>query len=194
MAYTSRLPPLLAAVYSYISSLFAHAHRSSLSGRKAFPRSMSFSSIRALSFVCLVCLSSLIHLVEAACGGVHEAEFNANGFPQGQYGELYTAVRCILHGYNCDANVFPPMAKGASANDKSKLIAYYGANISNWCVGMVKDFSHIFDSEVSNKARMTMAPSNPPFTSYFSCTITVSFRPTAAMEYEECNGYELHVF
>jgi surface protein len=36
---------------------------------------------------------------QVACGNPGKAEFNAVGtsFPQGQYGQLYSAVRCILH-------------------------------------------------------------------------------------------------
>jgi hypothetical protein len=128
---------------------------------KALPRSMFISSIRALAlaFLCLVGLS-MIHMVDAACGGTGQANFNAIGtnFQQGEYGELYSAVRCILNGQNCATNVnglevYPPEAKGATGSDTSKLTAYYGANISNWCVGLVKDFSLIFRFEVSNKSR-----------------------------------------
>jgi hypothetical protein len=102
---------------------------------------MFVSSIRALAFFCLVGLS-MIHLVDAACGDLHEADFNAAGtnLPQGRDGELYCAVRCILDGLYCNVNkdglvVYPDAARGSSESDSVNLKAYYGADISNWCVG-----------------------------------------------------------
>jgi hypothetical protein len=121
-----------------------------------------FLSIRALAF--LVCLGlSLTLQTEAACGESGQAQFHANStFPQGNNGELYCAVRCILNGQYCDVNqqgkeVYPIEAKGASGSDKSKLTAYYGANISNWCVGLVENFSNTFLEQVSNVWQRTMA-------------------------------------
>jgi surface protein len=136
---------------------------------------MFVSSIRALAFVCLVGFSSMIHLVDAACGDIHEAQFNApaTSLLQGQDGELYCAVKCLLHGQYCDTNqngvvVLPAAARGT---DSANLKNYYGVDISNWCVGLVKDFSYVFYGEVSNMARMTRATSNRPFTSSYFCVV-----------------------
>jgi hypothetical protein len=114
-----------------------------------------FTSIRLLAFVCLVGLSMTFQ-ADAACGDKGHAQFNAVGttFRQGVYGELYCAVKCILHGKNCVTNrfgaeVYPAEARGTYAGDTSRLVAYYGDDISHWCVGLVKDFSYIFESEVS---------------------------------------------
>jgi hypothetical protein len=119
-------------------------------------RSMFVSSIRSFAFVCLVCLSMVVQAY-ATCGASGHAKFNAVGtnHPQGYDGELYCAVRCILHNRNCATNsqgidIYPTEAKGGSESDMSKLIGYYGSDISNWCVGLVKDFSYVFQSEVSN--------------------------------------------
>jgi hypothetical protein len=117
-----------------------------------------FLSIRVLALACLVVLS-LIHQADAACGGAgqFQHDFNAMGtnLPQGQDGELYCAVRCILHGDYCVTNyngdeVYPAAAKGTSERDMSNLKAYYGPSISDWCVGQVEDFSYVFYNEVSN--------------------------------------------
>jgi hypothetical protein len=110
-----------------------------------------FFSIGALAFLLFVGLS-MIHLVDAVCGDSGQAEFNKNGFPQGPDGELYCAVQCILHGDFCGTNqygadVYPAAARGF---DSTNLKAYYGPDISSWCVGLVTDFSFIFQNEVSN--------------------------------------------
>jgi hypothetical protein len=112
---------------------------------------MFVSSIGDLAFFFLVCLS-MIHHAHAACGDPGQAEFNKNGFPQGPDGELYCAVRCILHGDYCGTNqygadVYPAAARGS---DSTNLKAYYGPDISNWCVGLVTDFSFVFQNQVSN--------------------------------------------
>jgi hypothetical protein len=117
------------------------------------PLSM-YLSIRALAFACLVSLS-MVFQADAACGDIHEAKFNANGFKQGFDGELYCAVKCILHNQYCMTNsngddVYPLDARGSSQSDSGPLKAYYGDHISNWCVGLVKDFTAVFQDEVSN--------------------------------------------
>jgi hypothetical protein len=103
----------------------------------------------------------------SVCGDLGHAEFNTNGLKQGQDGELYCAVRCILHGQYCNANkdgvdVYPIAARGS---DSTNVKLYYGANISTWCVGEVKDFSFVFQNEVSNVWRVTVwQKSIRPFT------------------------------
>jgi surface protein len=126
---------------------------------------MFFSSIHSLAFVGLVGLLSMIYLdlVDAACGGPGPAEFNADGtLPQGENGELFCAVRCILQGDYCVTNdggaeVYPAAAKGSYEGDTAKLTDFYGSNISNWCVGLVKDFSYVFDNVVSYVRRRKRA-------------------------------------
>jgi surface protein len=115
---------------------------------------MFVSSIRALALLALAGFT-LIHLVDAACGVTGHKEFNANGLPQGENGELYCAVRCILKGQYCNTNnagtfVYPVEARGPSQSDSTNLTAYYGDDISNWCVGLVQDFTKVFNAEVSN--------------------------------------------
>jgi hypothetical protein len=101
-----------------------------------------------------------------ACGDPGRAEFNADGsLPQGLDGELFCAVRCILHGQYCDVNqngafVYPVAARGS---DSTNLKRYYGADISNWCVGRVKDFSYVFRDAVSSVWRMCEATLYHPF-------------------------------
>jgi hypothetical protein len=109
-------------------------------------RSMFVSSIRSLAFLCLVGLA-MVFQADAACGGPNQAQFNADSsLQQGVDGELYCAVRCFLHGKYCDKNV----NRVARGSDSTNLTLYYGSNISNWCVGLVKDFSYAFAYEVSN--------------------------------------------
>jgi hypothetical protein len=153
---------------------------------------MYVSSIRVGA--CLVGLSS-IRLVDAACGEIHEAEFNAHGFPQGKnVGELFSAVQCFLHNLFCDTNsngnaVYPTEARGP---DSTNLKLYYGADISKWCVGRVQDFSFIFQNEVSNEWRMTVTRPSRCISNFCRC-ITGHLQPTAALGYQECDGHDQHV-
>jgi hypothetical protein len=137
-----------------------------------------FLSIRTLAFTCLVSFS-LIFPTEAACGGIHEAQFNTpgTGFKAGEYGELYCAVRCILHCDFCVTNgngdeVYPAMARGSFERNTSKLIDYYGPSISNWCVGLVEDFTAVFEGEVSVMICECLMRVEVAFTSYFRHSIT----------------------
>jgi hypothetical protein len=139
----------------------------------------------------------MVHMVDAACGDLHEAQFNANGLPQGQDGELYCAVRCILHGQYCDTNqygsvVLPDAARGSFPFDSTNVKLYYGSDISNWCVGLVQDLSYVFAYEVSNVWRMCVTPF-ARFILYVCRSITVQLQPTSSLEYDERNRYELHV-
>jgi hypothetical protein len=122
-----------------------------------------YLSIRALAFTCLVGLS-LILQTDAACGGSGQMEFNTpgTGFQAGEDGELGSAVKCILHQQNCVTNVnnqevYPAAARGRFEGDTAKLIAYYGPSISNWCVGLVEDFTAVFQGEVSKDWRVSDA-------------------------------------
>jgi hypothetical protein len=78
----------------------------------------------ALAFLAFVG-HSMIHRADDACGlrRSGQAEFNANGSPHGPKGELYCAVRCILHRQYCDTNIaeaeaYPAEAKGGSEGDR----------------------------------------------------------------------------
>jgi hypothetical protein len=164
------------------------------------PLSLSmYLAIRAFAFTCLVGLS-LILPTDAACGTMGQMEFNTPGtnLPQGQDGELFCAVKCILRHEYCQTNyngdkVYPALAQGTSQSDSGPLMAYYGPSISNWCVGQVKDFSSLFENEVSNVLRITMAKAEFSCTSYFCRSIQGHLQPAAAVEHDECDRHELHV-
>jgi hypothetical protein len=84
-----------------------------------------------------------------ACGKPGHAFFNTNGKPQDIDGELYSAVHCYVDQIDCDS---PNLADGARQNntkDPTKVKAYYGNNIGQWCVDKVTDFTQVFNGTVS---------------------------------------------
>jgi hypothetical protein len=84
----------------------------------------------------------------AACGQPGRALFNTHGMPQGVYGELYSAVRCFVQGAQCNSVNLPDAARNSNSNDPSKLQAFYGFDIRQWCTQKVTDFSYAFNGTV----------------------------------------------
>lgn len=86
-----------------------------------------------------------LHKSKATCGKEGAAWFhNDAALPQGASGELRMALLCAVDQEFCSSESLPVVAQGNTDYDSSKVFAYYGSNISEWCTGKVTDFSGVF--------------------------------------------------
>ena len=90
------------------------------------------------SALTLVVFLQILSLASAACGDPGQAYFAE---VEGTW-ELSDAVSCVLRQTKCH-KLAPEAARGENASDASKAVAYYGANMSHWCTGMITDFSTV---------------------------------------------------
>jgi hypothetical protein len=84
-------------------------------------------------------LSRTVQLTASVVCGTDYANFDPDGVA------LPIAVQCVLNPFDCDSDKLPPDARGANSEDSSKVLEYYGPNISEWCVGQVEVFDNAFN-------------------------------------------------
>jgi hypothetical protein len=75
------------------------------------------------------------HVGSVPCGSPGYAEFATDG------SDLRSAVGCYFDSQLCRQSSLPPEAQGFSS---ANMLAFYGFNISHWCVGKVVTFDYVF--------------------------------------------------
>jgi hypothetical protein len=95
---------------------------------------------------CWIMIMISLPTVNALCGDTGQANFHATAdLPQGQYGELATAIRCLLKKELCDdTTALPLLARGSDPTDASQVMTHYGSDLKVWCTGLVTDMSYVF--------------------------------------------------
>jgi hypothetical protein len=94
-------------------------------------------------FVHSILLLQLVNPTLAACAGGYTEFANGNA--------LRSAVTCVVSGSDCQSTNLDPAAKGANNTDPSNIYTVYG-DISDWCTGLVEDFSLLFSNLVCFKS------------------------------------------